>query len=75
MWNYSGGVEPLRAAIEYGPSLIDTAEAYGTEEIVGKAIKEGCRLHPDLETSEPRIPRVFFAESLKPPPKAKLKLL
>jgi diketogulonate reductase-like aldo/keto reductase len=38
-WNYSGGVEPLRAAIEYGACLIDTAEAYGTEEIVGKAIK------------------------------------
>src|SRR6266481_703294 len=38
-WNYSGGVKPLRAAIEYGACLIDTAEAYGTEEIVGKAIK------------------------------------
>src|SRR5437879_9213151 len=38
-WNYGGGVEPLRAAIEYGACLIDTAEAYGTEEIVGKAIK------------------------------------
>ena len=37
--NYCGGVEPLRAAIEYGACLIDTAEAYGTEEIVGKAIK------------------------------------
>ena len=38
-WNYGGGVEPLRTAIEYGACLIDTAEAYGTEEIVGKAIK------------------------------------
>ncbi len=38
-WNYSGGVEPLRAAIECGAGLIDTAEAYGTEEIVGRAIK------------------------------------
>src|SRR5260370_2258534 len=37
-WNYGGGVEPLRAAIESGACLIDTAEAYGTEEIVGKAI-------------------------------------
>jgi len=36
-WNYSGGVKPLRAAIEYVACLIDTAEAYGTEEIVGKA--------------------------------------
>jgi len=38
-WNYGGGVDPLRTAIEYGACLIDTAEAYGTEEIVGKAIK------------------------------------
>ncbi len=38
-WNYGGGVEPLRAAIEYGACLIDTAEANGTEEIVGQAIK------------------------------------
>jgi diketogulonate reductase-like aldo/keto reductase len=38
-WNYTGGVEPLLAAIERGPCLIDTAEAYGTEEIVGKAIR------------------------------------
>src|SRR5260370_21282016 len=38
-WNYSGGVEPLRAGIEHVPCLIDTAEAYGTEEIVGKEIK------------------------------------
>jgi diketogulonate reductase-like aldo/keto reductase len=38
-WNYEKGVEPLRAAMEYGACLIDTAEAYGTEEIVGRAIK------------------------------------
>ncbi len=38
-WNYGGGVEPLRTAIEYGACLIDTAEAYGTEETVAKAIK------------------------------------
>jgi len=38
-WNYCGGVEPLRAAIAYGACLIDTAEVYGTEETVGKAIK------------------------------------
>src|SRR5260370_3111359 len=38
-WNYRGGVEPLRAAIECGACLIDTAEAYGTEEVVGQAIK------------------------------------
>lgn len=38
-WNYSGGVEPLRAAIEHGAFLIDTVGEYGTEEIAGKAIQ------------------------------------
>jgi len=38
-WNYNGGVEPLRAAIECGARLIDTAESYGTEGVVGEAIK------------------------------------
>ena len=38
-WNYKRGAEPLRAAMQYGACLIDTAQAYGTEEIVGQAIK------------------------------------
>ena len=38
-FNYQGGVEPLRAAIASGADLIDTAESYGTEEIVGEAIR------------------------------------
>ncbi len=42
VWRYSGGVEPLRRAIELGAALIDTAEVYGTEEVVGQAI-EGVR--------------------------------
>jgi diketogulonate reductase-like aldo/keto reductase len=37
-WRYSGGVEPLRRGIESGAFLIDTAEVYGTEEIVGQAV-------------------------------------
>ncbi len=37
-WNYSGGVEPLRKGIEMGAILIDTAEGYGTEDIVGQAV-------------------------------------
>ncbi|MYH40175.1 MAG: aldo/keto reductase [Candidatus Dadabacteria bacterium] len=37
-WNYEGGVEPLRAGIELGASLIDTAEGYYTEDIVGEAV-------------------------------------
>ncbi len=39
VWRYSGGVEPLRAGIELGAFLIDTAEIYGTEEVVGQAVK------------------------------------
>jgi diketogulonate reductase-like aldo/keto reductase len=38
-WRYRGGVEPLRAGIELGASFIDTAEAYGTESVVGDAIR------------------------------------
>ena len=38
VWRYSGGVEPLRAGIAMGAFLIDTAEVYGTEEVVGQAI-------------------------------------
>jgi diketogulonate reductase-like aldo/keto reductase len=38
VWRYSGGVEPLRAGIAIGATLIDTAEIYGTEEVVGQAI-------------------------------------
>lgn len=38
-WQYRGGTEPLRAGIELGASFIDTAEAYGTELVVGRAIR------------------------------------
>jgi diketogulonate reductase-like aldo/keto reductase len=38
-WNYKGGAEPLRRGIALGARLIDTAESYGTEEIVGEAVK------------------------------------
>src|SRR2546423_12296304 len=38
VWRYSGGVEPLRAGIAMGAFLIDTAEVYGTEDVVGQAI-------------------------------------
>jgi diketogulonate reductase-like aldo/keto reductase len=39
-WQYRGGVEPIRKAIVLGGSLVDTAESYCTEEIVGEAVKE-----------------------------------
>lgn len=38
VWRYTGGVEPLRRGVELGANLIDTAEIYGTEDVVGKAI-------------------------------------
>ena len=38
-WQYRGGVEPLRRGVSLGAFLIDTAEAYGTEDAVGDAIK------------------------------------
>lgn len=37
-WQYGGGTEPLRKGIALGATLIDTAEMYGTEGWVGKAI-------------------------------------
>lgn len=39
VWRYGGGVAPLLKAIDLGASLIDTAEVYGTEGVVGQAIK------------------------------------
>lgn len=39
VWEYTGGVEPLQRGVSLGANLIDTAEAYGTEEAVGEAIK------------------------------------
>ena len=37
-WKYRGGVEPLRRGLELGAYLIDTAEIYRTENVVGQAI-------------------------------------
>lgn len=37
-WKYRGGVEPLRRGVELGAFLIDTAEMYRTEDVVGQAI-------------------------------------
>jgi len=39
-WRYTGGVTPLRRGIELGAFLIDTAEAYGTEGVVGEAVQD-----------------------------------
>src|SRR2546426_9025484 len=53
VWRYSGGVEPLRQGVELGAFLIDTAEMYGTEDVVGRAVK-GMR------------ERVFIATKVSP---------
>jgi diketogulonate reductase-like aldo/keto reductase len=52
-WQHRGGIEPLRAGITLGACFIDTAESYGTEEIVGQAIS-GIRKD------------VFFATKVSP---------
>ena len=39
-WKYRGGTEPLRRGVELGAFLIDTAEIYGTEDVVGQAIDD-----------------------------------
>jgi diketogulonate reductase-like aldo/keto reductase len=39
VWQYRGGVEPLRHGVELGANLIDTAEMYRTEDIVGEAVR------------------------------------
>jgi diketogulonate reductase-like aldo/keto reductase len=52
-WQYQGGVEPLRVGIELGACFIDTAESYGTEAVVGQAIR-GIR------------DRIFLASKVSP---------
>jgi len=52
-WQYRGDAETLRAGIDLGASFIDIAEAYGTEPVVGEAIR-GIR------------DRVFLASKVSP---------
>ena len=35
---YTGGIGPLRRGIELGAYMVDTAESYGTERVVGEAL-------------------------------------
>ena len=55
-------IQVVRQALDLGINLIDTAEAYGTESIVGKAIQDVARdqlvistkkLCPDRESDDP----------------------
>jgi len=39
-WQYRGSVEPLQYGVSLGATHVDTAEIYGTEGIVGKAIQK-----------------------------------
>ena len=38
-WRYRGGVAPLQRGIDLGATLVDTAENYGSEGVVGEAIR------------------------------------
>ena len=38
-WKYRGGVAPLSRGLELGAFLIDTAEVYGSEGVVGEAVR------------------------------------
>ena len=52
-WNYHAGQYPLRMGLEAGALFVDTAEEYGTESVVGEAVK-GMR------------ERVFLATKVSP---------
>jgi len=52
-WNYHGGPIPLQKGLEAGALFIDTAESYGTETVVGEAVR-GIR------------DRVFIATKVSP---------
>ncbi|HXQ92486.1 MAG TPA: aldo/keto reductase [Nitrososphaerales archaeon] len=39
-WAFRGGVEPLKVGVSLGATHVDTAEMYGTEGVVGKAIAD-----------------------------------
>ena len=60
-WRHQGGVEALLAGIDLGAKFIDTAESYGTEEVVGAAIK-GIRSRVFLATKV--SPRHFRREEV-----------
>lgn len=55
-WQYNGGIQPLRTGIALGARFIDTAEAYGTEEVVGEAIR---KIRKDVFLATKVSPRHF----------------
>lgn len=48
-WDYRAGPGPLRRGLEAGSLFIDTGESYGTEHIIGEALK-GFRQHVFVAT-------------------------
>lgn len=52
-WDYHGGVAPLQAGFEQGATFVDTAESYGSEPVVGQAVRG-------------RRDRIFVASKVSP---------
>jgi diketogulonate reductase-like aldo/keto reductase len=62
-WQYHAGIEPLRAGLALGARFIDTAESYGSEEVVGQAVR-GIR--KDIFLASKVSPRHFrYREVIK----------
>lgn len=62
-WQYQGGVDPLRRGVALGACFIDTAESYGTEDVVGQAIRE---VRKDIFLASKVSPRHFrFSDVIK----------
>ncbi len=71
-WNYYGGLRPLRKGLEAGARFIDTAENYGTEALVGEAVR-GMRDRVFIATKV--SPQNFRHEDVKRAADASLKKL
>ena len=71
-WQYNGGVAPLQAGMALGACFVDTAEAYGSEEVVGQAIR-GIRKEVFLATKV--SPRHFRRSDLLSAANASLRRL
>jgi diketogulonate reductase-like aldo/keto reductase len=71
-WQYNGGVAPVQAGMALGACFVDTAEAYGSEEVVGQAIR-GIRKEVFLATKV--SPRHFRRSDLLSSADASLKRL
>jgi len=65
-WNYHAGPGPLRKGLESGALFIDTAESYGTETVVGEAVR-GMRDRVFIATkvSPQNVRRVTLGQSVE----------